>query len=106
MTASHALTTDPWGSTDHDPTSYPQARIVHPAAMSNSFALAMARADIHTAVNADDDHHRLQYAVSARDYAAEVLCDATSTPAEMQYAGYYFADAEAIIAGLADPDAA
>ena len=49
---------------------------------------------------------RLQFALSARDYAAEVLSDPTSTPAEMQYAGYYFADAEAIIAQLANPDAA
>ena len=106
MTTSHALATDPWASTDHDPTSQPQAPIVHPAAHSTRLSLALARADIHTAVNADDDHHRLQYALSARDYAAEVLCDATSTPAEMQYAGYYFADAEAIIAQHADPDTA
>ena len=101
-----ALATDPWATTDHDPTSHPQAPVVHPAAHSTRLSLALARADIHTAVNADDDHSRLQYALSARDYAAEVLCDSTSTPAEMQYAGYYFADAEAIIAQLADPDAA
>ena len=101
-----ALATDPWATNDHDPTSYPQPRIVHPAAHSTRLSLALARADIHSSVNADDDHRRLQYALSARDYAAEVLCDSTSTPAEMQYAGYYFADAEAIIAQLADPDAA
>ena len=101
-----ATATDPWASTDHDPTSYPQAPIVHPAAHSTRLSLALARADIHTAVNADDNHRRRQYALSARDYAAEVLCDPTSTAAEMQYAGYYFADAEAIIAQLADPDAA
>jgi hypothetical protein len=106
MPTNHALATDPWASTDHDPTSYPQAPIVHPAAHSTRLSLALARADIHTAVNADDDHRRLQYALSARDYAAEVLCDPTSTNAEMQYAGYHFADAEAIIAQLADPDAA
>ena len=82
------------------------AAIVHPAAHSTRLALALARADIHTAVNADDAHRRRQYALAARDYAAEVLCDRTSTPAEMQYAGYYFADAEAIIAQTgADPDA-
>jgi hypothetical protein len=103
---STTATTDPWGSTDHDPTSYPQAPVVHPAAHSRRLSLALARADIHTAVNADDDHHRRQYALSARDHAAEVLCDSTSTPAEMQYAGYYFADAEAIIAQFADPDTA
>jgi hypothetical protein len=106
MTTSHAPATDPWASTDHDPTSHPQTRIVHPAAMSTSHALAMARADIHNAVNADDDHQRRQYAISARDNAAEVLCDCNSTPAERQYAGYYFADAEAIIAQAGgDPDA-
>lgn len=89
-----------------DPTGHPDAAIVHPAANSTRLALALARGDIHTAVNADDDHRRRQYALAARDYAAEVLCDPTSTPAEMQYAGYYFADAEAIIAQTgADPDA-
>lgn len=101
-----AVAADPWATKDHDPTSQPQAPIVHPAAHSTRLSLALARADIHTAVNTDDDHRRLQYALSARDYAAEVLCDSTSTPAEKQYAGYYFADAEAIIAQLADPDAA
>ena len=100
-----ALVTDPWATTDHDPTSHPQAPVVHPAAHSTRLSLALARADIHTAVNADDDHH-LQHALSAREHAAEVLCDPTSTDAEMLYAGYYFADAEAIIAQLADPDAA
>jgi hypothetical protein len=35
----------------------------------------MARADIHTAVNADEDHRRNQYALSARDNAAAVLTD-------------------------------
>jgi hypothetical protein len=71
----NALATDPWATTDHDPTSYPQAAIVHPAAMSTSHALAMARADIHNAVNADEDHRRNQYALSARDNAAAVLTD-------------------------------
>jgi hypothetical protein len=102
-----ALATDPWASTDHDPTIQPQAAIVHPGTHSTRFSLALARADIHTAVNAEDDHRRLQYALSARDYAAEVLCDSTSTRAEMQYAGYYFVDAEAIIAQTGgDPDTA
>jgi hypothetical protein len=106
MTTRTALATDPWASTDHDPTSHPQAPIVHLAAHSTRHSLALARADIHTAVNADDEHHRLQYALSARDYAAEVLCDSTSTEAERQYAGYYFADAEAIIAQAGgNPDA-
>ena len=55
MSTNHALATDPWASTDHDPTSYPQAPIVHPAAHSTRLSLTLARADIHTAVNADDD---------------------------------------------------
>jgi len=65
----------------------------------------MARDDIHTAVNADDEHRRLQYALAARDNAAEVLTDPHATRAEIDYASYYFADAEALIAQLADPDA-
>jgi hypothetical protein len=105
MTTMHILAADPWATTDHDPTSHPQAPIVHPAAASASLALALARADIHTAVNADNAHHQLQYALSARDNAATVLCDHNCTDAERQYAGYYFADAEAIIAQHADPDA-
>jgi hypothetical protein len=106
MTTMHVLATDPWASTDHDPTSYPQAAIVHPAAMSISHALAMARDDIHHAISADDEHDRLQYALFARDNAATVLTDPNSARSEMQYAGYYFAEAEAIIAQTgADPDA-
>ena len=45
---------DPWASTDHDPTSQLQARIIPAAALSTSHALAMAREDIHNAVDADD----------------------------------------------------
>lgn len=106
MTTSHALAKDPWANTDHDPTSYPPANTIHPAALSTSHALAMARDDIHNAVNADDNHRRRQYALSARDNAGEVLSDPTCAAAERQYAGYYFADAEAIIAATgADPDA-
>ncbi|ART74212.1 hypothetical protein BTO20_36770 (plasmid) [Mycobacterium dioxanotrophicus] len=106
MTNIASATTDPSNNTAHDPTNHPGAAIVHPAAHSTRLSLALARADIHTAINAVDDHRRRQYALAARDYAAEVLCDPTSTPSEMQYAGYYFADAEAIIAPTsADPDA-
>ena len=107
MTTNHAPATDPWASTDHDPTSYPQLPVTQPAAMSTSFALAMARADIHTAVNDVDQHRRLQYALSARDNAAQVLTDPNCTPSERHYAGYYFADAEALIAETgANPDTA
>ena len=79
--------------------------LTHGAALSTSHALAMARDDIHTAVNADDEHRRLQYALAARDNAAEVLTDPHATRAEIDYASHYFADAEALIAQLADPDA-
>ena len=78
---------------------------MHAAALSTSHSLAMARADIHNAINADDDHRRHQYALSARDHAGEVLTQPNATPTELQYAGYYFADAETIIAQNGDPDA-
>lgn len=65
---------------------------------SHSATLAMARQDIHNAVGADDDHRRRQYSLSARDYAVTVLLDPSSTPRECEYAEYYLADAEAIIA--------
>lgn len=60
--------------------------------------LAMARQDIHQAVGADDDRRRRQYALSARDNAATVLLDPSSTRREREYAEYYLADAEGIIA--------
>jgi hypothetical protein len=107
MTASHSLTTDPWASTDHDPTSYPAATtVVCPPSPSASHALAMARDDIHNALTADDDHRCRTYALAARDTAGQVLTDPNSTPAERESAGYYFADAEAIVAQTGgDPDA-
>jgi hypothetical protein len=105
MTTIALTADDPSANSDHDPTSTLRPPIVHPAAHSTSHTLAMARADIHNAVNADDDQLRLQYALSARDNAAEVLTDPHSSRAEIDYAGYYFADGEAIIAQLADPDA-
>lgn len=72
--------------------------IVHHAAISTSHALAMARADIHEAVNAGPGARRRQYALSARDNAAETLLDPDSTTLERDYASYYFVDAEAMIA--------
>lgn len=71
--------------------------IVHPVALSTSMALAMARADIHDAVSADTDHRRTQFAFSARDNAATALLEPASTDLERSYAGYYFAEADAII---------
>ncbi len=62
-------TTDPSNNTAHDPTNHPGAAIVHPAAHSTRMSLALARADIHTEINDDDDHRRRQFAVAARDYA-------------------------------------
>lgn len=84
--------TDPWASTDHDPTSNIQY-------LSAASTLALARADIHHAVDAaDDPHRRCQYALSARDYAAEVLLAPGASPAQRECAGFYLADAEAFIA--------
>ncbi|EHB53294.1 hypothetical protein [Mycolicibacterium vinylchloridicum] len=70
-------------------------------ALSTTHSLARARADIHSAVNADDTHRRRQYALSARDNAITVLLEPTSQPSEREYAEYYLADAEAIIAAIA-----
>jgi hypothetical protein len=67
-------------------------------ALSTAHSLAMARADIHSAVNADDEHRRRQYALSARDNAVTVILEPTSQRSEREYAEYYLADAEAIIA--------
>ena len=106
MTTSHILTTDPWSSTDFDPTSHSATQLAEPTSLTISHALAMARDDIHHALGADDDHHRLQYALSARDNAGQVLTDPNSAPAELQSASYYFTDAEAIVAQTgSDPDA-
>ena len=103
---SATLPSDPWATNDHDPTSHLHAPIIHAAALSTAHALAMAREDIHQAVNADDDHRRRHYALSARDNAGQVLTNPTSTPAERHYASYYLADAETIIAqNGGDPDA-
>ena len=75
---------------------------VHAAGLSAGVTLGCARADLHKAVRArDDEHRRRQYALSARDSAAEVLLDASSTRLECEYATYYFCDAEAMIAETA-----
>jgi hypothetical protein len=79
-----------------------QPAVVHAAALSTSVALASARADLHTAVRADDEHRRRQYALSARDSAAAVLLDSASTRLEGDYARNYFNDADAMIAKAAD----
>jgi hypothetical protein len=68
------------------------------AATRTAHSLAMARADIHSAVNADDTHRRRQYALAARDNAITVLLEGTSQRSEREHAEYYLADAEAIIA--------
>jgi len=72
--------------------------VVHAAAMSTSQALAMARADIHSAVNSDTSHRRTQYALSARDDATTVLLEPRSTAIERSYAQYYFVEADTILA--------
>lgn len=79
----------------------PHQPVVHPAALSFNRALAAARSDLHDALRADDEHRHQQYARSARDSAAEVLWEASSTRLEYEYATYYFGDAEAIIAAAA-----
>lgn len=90
------------------PTNYPQNHTAAPTPLSTTHSLAMAREDIHHAIAAGQDRHRaLQYALSARDNAAAVLTQRGATAAELQDAGYYFADAEAVLAHHgADPDTA
>ncbi|GAB4989664.1 hypothetical protein MAHJHV58_46820 [Mycobacterium avium subsp. hominissuis] len=66
--------------------------------MTTSDTLAHARADIHASVAAHDDpHRRRQYALAARDHAAEVLLAADATPSELEHARHYFADAAGIL---------
>jgi hypothetical protein len=97
----------PRTTTEHAAVGHAHASTVHRAALSAGHALAMAREDIHHAIGAADTHHCLLYAQSARQNAAHVLADPNSATTERQDAGYYFADAETIIAQHgADPDAA
>ena len=58
----------------------------------------MARQDIHNAVGADDDRRAANTPSPARDNAATVLLDPSSQRSEREYAEYYLADAEGIIA--------
>lgn len=71
--------------------------IVHAAAPSTNPPLACARTELDTAVQAGDEHHRRQYALSARDSAAAVLVEPKSTSLERDYARRYFDDAEGTI---------
>lgn len=71
--------------------------VVHAAALSTNTVLASARSDLHSAVQADDQHRRHQYALSARDNAPAVLLEPTSTPLELDYARWYFDDADALL---------
>ena len=73
--------------------------VVHGAAMSTNPSLAAARADLHQAAAALDDHRRTQYALSARDNASSVLTSPGCSPREREYAGLYFAQAHAIAEG-------
>jgi hypothetical protein len=89
------------------PTNYAHTQTSRSHILSATHSLAMARDDIHHAIAADDHHRALQHALSARDNAAQVLTHPGATAAERQDAGYYFADAEVIIAHHgADPDTA
>ena len=84
---------DPWANTDHDPSSGTESH-------TTTQTLALARADIHTAVGAHDDpHRRHQYARSALSYANTVLLAADASDEQRRYAGYYQHDALAMIAG-------
>ncbi|MDV3133349.1 hypothetical protein [Mycobacterium sp. 29Ha] len=91
---------NPWASTDHDPSSNTEAVTDSSQSHSTTRTLALARADIHTAVGAHDDpHRRVQYARSALSYANTVLLAADATDEQRRYAGFYREDALAMIAG-------
>lgn len=90
MTA--AQHSDPWASSDHDPTSIAET-VVHQARITTRHALKLARADLHEAV-ANEGHTRRQYAQSACDYAHMVLGAPDAMAHQRELAGYYLADAE------------
>ena len=90
---------DPWANTDHDPSSGTESHTNTGAIHTTTQTLALARADIHTAVGAHDDpHRRRQYAQSALSYANTVLLAPDATDDERRHAGYYQQDALAMIA--------
>jgi len=91
--------TNPWASTDHDPSSSTEFITNSGEIRTTARTLAFARADIHAAVAAGDDpHRRRQYAHSALSYANTVLMAADATDDERRHAGYYQQDALAMIA--------
>jgi len=73
------LPSDPWATNDHDPTSHLHAPILHAAALTTTHALAMAREDIHQAVN-DDDHRRRQYPTVAASSPVSTTPARTARP--------------------------
>lgn len=90
----------PWASTDHDPSSNTESVTNTGEIYTTTRTLALARADIHTAVGSHDDpRRRLQYARSALSYANTVLLEADATDEQRRYASYYQEDALAMIAG-------
>lgn len=90
----------PWASTDHDPSSNTESVTNAGEISTTTRTLALARADIHTAVGSHDDpHRRRQYARSALSYANTVLLAADATDEQRRYATYYQEDALAMIAG-------
>ena len=90
---------DPWASTDHDPSDSTEVITDSGEINSTTRTLALARADIHTAVGAHSDpHRRRQYARSALSYANTVILAPDATDDERRHAGYYQQDALAMIA--------
>ena len=93
--------TDPWASTDHDPTNtfggVPDVEMY-----TTAQTLELARQDIHAAVAAHDDpHRRRQYAHSALSYANTVLLAKDATDSQRTCARLYQEDAQAMITGEA-----
>ena len=91
---------DPWANTEHDPSSGTESHTNTGAIHTTTQTLALARADIHTAVGAHDDpDRRHQYARSALSFANTVLLAGDASDEQRRYAGYYHEDALAMLAG-------
>jgi hypothetical protein len=79
--------TDVWASTDHDPLS-----CLNNSSHSTAENLQMARTDIEHALAATGNT-RIQYAMSARDYAITVLLASDADTTQRHQAGHCLRDA-------------
>jgi len=71
---------DPWANTDHDPSSGTESHTDTAAIHTTPHTLALARADIHTAVGAHDDPHRGANSTHGRHCPTPTQCCWPPTP--------------------------